>query len=259
MDSPVRFTRPLLALAIGVPLAWAVLLWFHPDVDPNHVYADLREDVVAYQIVHAETLVFIGLIGLALYLLVRDLPGRAATISRLAIGPFVLFYAAYESVIGLAIGALVQHANDAPVRQRPAVADAIQSLGGNAIVGDPGIVSGVGSVAWIVAVLAAAIAYRQVGAPLLATVLLGLSFMVVYDPIDRTDRARLLRRRGGSPGPRPARLRATRDSSTGAHTDLVDQRPAAHVDGGGSHASGPVRGGEDGSVADVLERRGPPQ
>ena len=74
MDSPVRFTRPLLALMIGVPLAWAVLLWFHPDVDPNHVYADLREDVVANQIVHVGTLVFIGLMGLALYLLVRDLP-----------------------------------------------------------------------------------------------------------------------------------------------------------------------------------------
>ena len=182
MDAPVRFTRPLLALTIGVPLAWAVLLWFHPDVDPNHVYADLREDVVAYQIVHAGTLVFIGLIGLALYLLVRDMPGSAARISRLAIGPFVLFYAAWESVIGLAVGALVQHANDAPVRQRPAVADAIQSLGDNVIVGDTGIVASVGSLAWIVAVLAAAIAYRQIGAPILATILLGLSFMVVSHP-----------------------------------------------------------------------------
>ena len=74
MHAPVRFSRPLLVLTIGVPLAWAVLLWFHPDVDPNHVYADLREDVVAYQIVHVGTLVFIGLMGLALYLLVRDLP-----------------------------------------------------------------------------------------------------------------------------------------------------------------------------------------
>src|SRR5215211_4034796 len=128
MRSP-RFTRPLLAFAIGVPLAWAVLLWFHPNVDPNHVYADLRDNVVAYQIVHAGTLVFIGLLGLALSLLVRDLPGRAARVSRLAIGPFVLFYAAYESVIGLAVGALVQHGNDAPLRQRPAVADTIQSLG----------------------------------------------------------------------------------------------------------------------------------
>jgi hypothetical protein len=182
MDSPVRFTRPLLALTIGVPLAWAVLLWFHPDVDPNHVYTDLRGDVVAYQVVHAGTLVFIGLIGLALYLLVRDVPGRAATISRIAIGPFVVFYAAYESVIGLAIGALVQHGNDAPVSQRPAVADAIQSLGDNVIVGDPGVVAMVGSLAWIVAVVAAAIAFRGVGAPLLATILLALSFMVVSHP-----------------------------------------------------------------------------
>jgi hypothetical protein len=182
MDSPVRFTRPLLAFTIGVPLAWAVLLWFHPDVDPNHVYADLRDDVVVYQVVHVGTLVCIGLLGLALYLLVRDLPGRAARISRLAIGPFVLFYAAWESVIGLAIGALVQHGNDAPVRQRPAVADSIQSLGDNVIVGDPGVVAMVGSLAWIVAVLAAAIAYRHVGAPLFATILLALSFMVVSHP-----------------------------------------------------------------------------
>jgi hypothetical protein len=182
MDSPVRLTRPVLAVAIGVPLAWAVLLWFHPDVDPNHVYADLREDVVVYQVVHAGTLVFIGLLGLALYLLVRDLPGTAARISRLAIGPFVLFYAAWESVIGLAIGALVQHGNDVPVRQRPAVADTIQSLGDNVIVGDPGVVAMVGSLAWVVAVVAAAIAYRHVGAPLLATILLALSFMVVSHP-----------------------------------------------------------------------------
>jgi hypothetical protein len=61
---------------------------------------------------------------------------QRAPISRLAIGPFVLFYAAWRSVIGLAIGALIQHGNDAPARQRPVVADAIQSLGNNVIVGD---------------------------------------------------------------------------------------------------------------------------
>ena len=127
-------------------------------------------------------LVFIGLIGLALYLLVRDLPGRAASISRLAIGPFVVLYGAWEAVIGLAVGALVQHGNDAPVGQRPAVADAIQSLQDNAIIGDPGVVGGIGAVAWIVAVLAAAVAYRRVGAPLVATVLLGLSLVVVSHP-----------------------------------------------------------------------------
>jgi len=182
MDSPVRFTRPLLAFAIGVPLAWAVLLWFHPDVDPNNVYGDLRNDVTAYQVVHVGMLIFIGLIGVALYLLVRDMPGTAARISRLAIGPFVLFYGAYETVIGLAIGALVQHGNDAPVSQRPAVADAIQSLGDNVIIGDPGVVGSVGALAWVVAAIAAAVAYRRAGAPTLAWVLLGLSMAVVSHP-----------------------------------------------------------------------------
>jgi hypothetical protein len=182
MDSPVRFTRRLLAFAIGVPLAWAVLLLFHPDVDPNNVYADLRNDVTAYQVVHVGMLVFIGLIGAALYLLVRDMPGTAARISRLAIGPFVLLYGAYETVIGLAIGALVQYGNDAPVSQRPAVADAIQSLGDNVIIGDPGVVGSVGAIAWVVAVIAAAVAYRRAGAPTPALVLLGLSLFVVSHP-----------------------------------------------------------------------------
>jgi hypothetical protein len=182
MDSPVRFTRPRLAFAIGVPLAWAVLLWFHPNVDPNHVYADLRDNVTAYQIVHVGTLVFIGLMGAALYLLVRDMPGTAARLSRLAIGPFVLLYGAYEAVIGLAIGALVQHGNDLPAGQRSGVAETIQSLGDNVIVGDPGIVGSVGAIAWVVAVIAAAVAYRNAGAPTLAWVFLGLSLLVVSHP-----------------------------------------------------------------------------
>lgn len=120
--------------------------------------------------------------GLALYMLVRDLPGTAARVSRLAIGPFVLLYGAYEAVIGLAVGALVQHANDAPAVQRPAVSDAIQSVGANAIIGDPGIVGSIGALAWVVAVIAAAVAIRRAGAPMLATVLLGMSLVVVSHP-----------------------------------------------------------------------------
>jgi hypothetical protein len=132
--------------------------------------------------VHVGTLIFIGLMGVALYTLVRDLPGKAATISRLAIGPFVLFYSAWETVIGLATGALVQHANHAPAGQRPAVSDTIQSLQENVIVGEFSVAAVVGAPAWIVAVIAAAVAVRRAGAPVLATVLLGLSVVVVSDP-----------------------------------------------------------------------------
>ena len=176
------FSRAKAVFLIGVPLAWAILLWFHPSVAPDDVYGSLRDQVVTYQVVHIGTLFFIGLMGVALYLMVRDLPGRAARISRLAIGVFVLFYAAWETVIGLATGALVQHANDVPASERPVVSDAIQSLQENIVVGEMSVVAVVGGLAWIVAAIAAAIAYRRVGAPIIVSVLLGLSLVVVSHP-----------------------------------------------------------------------------
>lgn len=84
---PPQLTNKRLRFLVGVPLAWAVLLWFQPGGDGDVIYASLRDEVTAWQIVHVGTLVFIGLMGIALYMLVQDLPGRAATISRLAIGP----------------------------------------------------------------------------------------------------------------------------------------------------------------------------
>jgi hypothetical protein len=176
------FGPATVAFLLGVPLGWAVLLWFHPSVDPDDVYGSLSDQVVTYQIVHIGTLVFIGLMGVALYLLVRDLPGRAARISRLAIGPFVLFYAVWEGVIGVATGALVQHANGVSAGERPAVSDAIQSLQENIVVGEFSAAAIVGALAWAVAVVAAAVAYRRVGAPVMVSVLLGLSLLVVSHP-----------------------------------------------------------------------------
>jgi hypothetical protein len=176
------FGAAKLAFLIGVPLAWAVLLWFHPSVAADDVYGSLRDEVVTYQVVHIGTLVFIGLMGVAVWLLVQDLPGRAAKVSRWAAGVFVLFYAAWETVIGLATGALVQHANDVPADERPVVSDAIQSLQENVVVGESSFAMGLGGLAWVVAVVAAALAYRRVGAPVVVSVLLGLSAVVISHP-----------------------------------------------------------------------------
>lgn len=176
------FSVAEIAFLIGMPIAWGVLLWFHPSTDPDDIYGGLRDEVVTYQLVHAGTLIFIGLIGVALYRLVRDLPGRAARVSRIAIVPFVVFYGAWETVIGLATGALVQHANDVPADERAAVSDAIQSLQENLIVGEMSVAAVVGALAWLTATIAAAVAYRGVGAPVLVSILLGLSFIVISHP-----------------------------------------------------------------------------
>jgi hypothetical protein len=74
---PVRLSLAEGAFLIGAPLAWAVLLWFHPAVARDNVYGDLRDEVVTYVIVHTGTLVFIGLMGLALYR-----PRRKALVPR---------------------------------------------------------------------------------------------------------------------------------------------------------------------------------
>ena len=177
MDSR-RFTSGQLVFLIGAPLAWALLLLFHAAPGPDEVYASLRDDVTKWQIVHVGTLVFLGLMGVALWLLVRDLPGRAAQVSRLAIGPFVLFYGAGEALLGIGTGVLVRHANTVPTGERGAVARAIDDLWDNSVDGEIGVLLGLGALAWIVAVLAAALAYRRLGAPLAVSILLAMSAIV---------------------------------------------------------------------------------
>jgi hypothetical protein len=79
-----QLNRRLLPFFIGVPLAWGVVLIFHPAPDPDHIHGSLQDQVTQWLVVHCLTLIFIGLMGAALYLLVRDLPGTAAKISRIA-------------------------------------------------------------------------------------------------------------------------------------------------------------------------------
>jgi hypothetical protein len=107
--------------------------------------------------------------------------GPAARVTRIAAGIFVLFYAAWESVAGLAVGALVQHTNGLPADERAVASDAIESLIENAIVGN-GLLAILGGLAWIVAAIAAAVAVRAAGAPLAAALLLALSAIVAQHP-----------------------------------------------------------------------------
>jgi Ca2+/Na+ antiporter len=103
-------------------------------------------------------------------------------VTRIAAGIFVLFYAAWESVAGLAVGALVQHTNGLPGNERAVASDAIESLIDNVIVGNGGLLAIVGGLAWIVAVIAAAVAVRGAGASLAAALLLGLSAIIAQHP-----------------------------------------------------------------------------
>ena len=172
-----RLTGYRLAFIVGVPLGWAVLLLFHPGFDVDDIYNDLQDQVNQWLAVHVGTLFFIGLLGAALYLLVRDLVGLLASVSRVGAGVFVLFYGAGEAILGIAAGVVAQHANDLPATERGGAADAIQAIWHTFLSAD--LFQTIGAVGWIVGVLAAAVAFRQVGAPLAVSILLALSAIVI--------------------------------------------------------------------------------
>ncbi|HJV12564.1 MAG TPA: hypothetical protein VJ625_01625 [Propionibacteriaceae bacterium] len=118
-------------------------------------------------------LLFIGLMGGAVILLVSDLPGPAAKISRVAAGAYVLCYGAAEAMVGIAAGVLVRYANVAPENEQAGVAAAVQRLWDDMLTDD--VAATVGAIAWAVAIIAAAIALRQAGAPLAVSLVLAVS------------------------------------------------------------------------------------
>jgi hypothetical protein len=169
---------------VATPLALAVVLWFHPPGgEPDEVFEGVRPDVGAWLFVHTAFLFFIPLMAFAAYLLLGGLQGSAATVSRVGLILFLVFYTAYEVTIGLGTGILVDYAAGLPAAEQAAVADAIQHYNGDAVVGDPVSVALIlGLVGWMVAMLAAAAAFRRAGAGWLVTALLALAALFAIHP-----------------------------------------------------------------------------
>lgn len=168
---------------VGTPLALAVVLWWHPP-GGDDVFADVRDDVDAWLTVHTVFLLFIPLLGLAGFILLSGLESRAATVSRVALVFFLVFYTAYEVTVGVGTGILVDYANGLPAAEQAAVADAIQDYNRNDLLADPVSVSLVlGFFGWVVAMLAAAVAFRRAGAGWSATLFLaGAAVFAIHPP-----------------------------------------------------------------------------
>jgi hypothetical protein len=164
------------------PLALAVVLLWHPP-GGDDVFEGVREDVDAWMFVHTVFLFCIPLLGLAGYLLVSGLDGLAATVSRVSMLLFLVFYTAYEVTVGLGTGILVDYANGLPAAEQGVVAEAIQHYNRSDLVGDPASFALlIGFFGWVVGMLAAAVAFRRAGAGWLITVLIGLASLFAIHP-----------------------------------------------------------------------------
>jgi hypothetical protein len=117
MDRP-RVSRSGAAFIIGVPLAWAILLLFHPKGEADEIYLNLQDQVTAALVVHIGMMLFIPLMAAAIYLLLRGIEGTAARVSRIALVPFVVFFSAWETLQGTANGILASELNERPEEER---------------------------------------------------------------------------------------------------------------------------------------------
>ena len=181
--SPLQLSRSEVAFVVGVPIAWAILLLFHPGGEASQVYASLDGDGTRMIVVHVGTMIFIPLLALAIWLLSRGLETPAARIGRAALPVFVVFYVAWEALQGTANGVLTDQVAALPAEDQGLGASLIQDFAENPFVRDFGIFAAIGSVALVVAMIGTGVALRDAGAPGWAPWALGFSgFMITAHP-----------------------------------------------------------------------------
>jgi hypothetical protein len=172
------------SVLLVVPLlVLAVVLWWHPPGGED-VFEGVSPDSGAWLFVHTATLLVFPFLGLAAFALLRGVESLAATVSRVAVVFFLVFYTAYEVTVGVGTGLLVDYAKDLPAAEQAAVADAIQDYNRNWIVAEPASISLiVGFLGWVVAMFAAAFALRKAGAGWWVTMTVaGASLFAIHPP-----------------------------------------------------------------------------
>jgi hypothetical protein len=162
-----------------------VLLLFHPTGEGEAItYADLQDVTTRWLVVHIGMLIFIPLMAAVVYLLVRGIDSTMAWICRIAFLIFVVVYCAWEAQVGIGSGILVIEINDLAANDKATAAPLVEDYTSNGLIAGFGVMTSIGSIAFIVATIAAGVTLRvDAGAPLAAAILLGLSgFLITAHP-----------------------------------------------------------------------------
>ena len=97
------------AVTLGVPLVLGLLEIGHPALVPSDdIVATLSPIATWWTVLHIAQIPLFALLGLAVFLTVRDLDGRAARIARRAIAIFIVVYPAFDAAVGVASGVMLE-------------------------------------------------------------------------------------------------------------------------------------------------------
>ena len=176
------FSRRELAFLIGIPVAWGILLLFHPTGDADGFYEVIDGNITVWLTVHIGMGVFVPLFAGVIYLLLRGVDSTAAKISRIGLAVFAVVYAAWELLLGAGTGVLTDEVNAMPEPQQAAGRDLVESYAENGVLS---VLSVLGSLGLGVAMIAAAVALRaayRLGWVSLALMVVSLPLIAVHEP-----------------------------------------------------------------------------
>ena len=142
-------------LLFGPPTLLGILNLGHPILTPP-IYRSVLQHLPWWGLLHLLNLGLFALTGLAVYLLTQELHHPAVTVSRIAIAVFTPLYAAFDALAGIGTGLLAGLVHQLPPTRITIVEPLIDSYwGSSAIYG----LAAAGSIAWVIALLGAAVAF----------------------------------------------------------------------------------------------------
>jgi hypothetical protein len=172
-------------LLLGVPLAVGVVSVIHPGSltnpgyeDEEGHYAQIGDQADLFITVHIIQMVLFGLLALGVWVAIRELRSVAAQVARWALLPFLVFYTAFDSLVGIGMGTLVREGHQLSAADQDVAERLTNAYGGSLISGDPNVFAFLGSAAWFVALVAATLAWRRAGASALTVAALALGGLV---------------------------------------------------------------------------------
>lgn len=123
---------------------------------------EVGDETTLYLWIHLVQPMLILLLAWGTWLLVKDLPGRAAQVARVAIVPYAIAYSIFDAIAGIATGVVVREANGLSASEGAVVQRVFDGADGVTESLSAGVYVA-GGLAWFVMALAAAIAVKQVG------------------------------------------------------------------------------------------------
>jgi hypothetical protein len=167
-------------IVFGAPIAFAITGFLHlvADGDAPDIYTGLRGHAGLWIAIHVVQLLLILLLAVAIHWLTDGLTSTAARISRVALLPYLVFYSAFDAVVGLSNGLVVRYGSELPPAAQAmliGVSDVLANLVRQPV---PLTLYLIGTLSWAVTVIAAAVALSQAGARRTATIPLALAGVI---------------------------------------------------------------------------------